>query len=133
MTVTPFVFDRDYAMVSEWWKRHGEGWEPVPPVLLSTLGFVAVTSELESIAAVWLYLTNSGWAWIEYLVTNPAADRKKRFEAIESLLVRVKEAATEAGAVGLITSTNRKGLQKLYERHGFVVGDTGVAQLVMRL
>lgn len=79
-------------------------------------------------AAVWLFTSNSGMCWVEYLVGNPLISKEEKHEAISHLLSYVAEEAKKLGAKQLITSTPHPGAARAYLEAGYVAGDTNCTQ-----
>lgn len=130
LAVRPFNPLLDYADVSEWWKARG--WPPVPTDLLPTSGYVAQDAAHKYCAA-FLYLTNSKFAMLEYMVSNPGAPMKAKRRAMDAMLDRIMVDARALGIKAIFTSLESQGLKKVYEKHGFVVGDVGMTNLVRNL
>lgn len=123
--------ESDYPMVSEWWVAHA--WPAVPYKFLSRFGLIALDENDTPLCAGWLYLTSSGFAWMEYLVSNPGAPLKVKARGIECLTSRLISEAKNFGAHALFTSVKHRSLIRLYQRLGFAVGDTGMTNMVCSL
>ena len=113
----------DYEEVSQWWRAHG--WAPVPLQALPVTGLI-----VPGIAAGWLYKTDSSLAWLEWLVTNPNAAGEARHAALNEVIEAALKEAEIGGAAAVFTSLSDKSLLGRYQRHGFVVSDTGMTNMV---
>lgn len=125
LKIEPFNIGRDYPGICEWWRHYG--WRFVPLDALSESGWVVRDGDV-TVAAVWLYFSNSSWFWFEFLVANPEVSNRRRFEAIE-LLIREAAAIAQARSLRIITATKQPGLIRLFEKHGFLINDTGMVTL----
>lgn len=113
----------DHATLTEWWVAHK--WEPIPQNYLPEFGLV-----IEGLCAGFLYKTDSAFAWLEFVVSNPASDKFKRNEALDLLIKSLLQEAARLGFSAVHTSSNHKGLIERYERQGFRVTDSNVTQMV---
>lgn len=129
MTVTRFR-DEDHAMIAEWWTR--QGWPVIPLHLLSTTGYIIWDDETTTpLCAGWLYIQNSSWGLVEWIVSNPDAGIKKKAAAIRFLVSHLKEVGASVGNPILFTFTKQRGLRKTLERAGFKVSDENMTHLVI--
>jgi hypothetical protein len=116
-----------YAEIKEWWKGHS-GWESIPESMLPKTGFV-VGDENSLFCVVFIYEDSStSVAMMEWLVTNPTNTARESLKAIKLLLERVGRYADDNKRV-LFTTLLQPSLSKLYERVGFVCGDTGMTNM----
>lgn len=109
--------------IKPWWDAHG--WGDMQKALLSPLGFY-----VPKYAAIFLYTTNSPMAWLEFAVTNPAADFSERSKALDLCMDRAALKAKNLGFTVLMASLNHEGLIKRYQRHAFVVTEEKMTNLV---
>lgn len=130
LTVRLFDVRGDYQDACEWWREHG--WTPCPADHLSPTGLI-VFDQCHKYCAGWLYVTSSGFAWFEFLVSNPQSPIKKRKRALELIVEHVLEVARGCGVKTVFTSLKNKNLEKLYQQKGFVVTDRGVTHLIARV
>lgn len=134
LKIRPYDLGKDYPDLCEWWRaRH---W-PAPPCHdLPTNGVIAEDAE-HKYAAVFFYIVEGRWAWIDWLVTNPRAPLRPRPEAVElivdSALKTIKAIKQAAGhdAYRVMTCLENENLIELFERHGFKKGDYDMTTLVL--
>ena len=131
MAYTIQLFDSsEYEQVCEWWAGHN--WVAPEKDHLSSFGMVCCYNG-RGMAAGWLYLTTSKYCLIEFLVTDPKAPIKARTKALKLLLERlIAEAKILCPGGTVFSSIKSKGLIKLYQKAGFVVGDENMTNLVTR-
>lgn len=130
ITIEPF-FDKDYPAICEWWNGHPD-WQPVPLDHLSQYGFVAEQNG-EKLAAVWVYLSDNAFAWMEFMVTNPKARTTQRVAAIGKVVDHALLFAHQKGARSVFTASNNDGLGRLYQKHGFIETEKKVTHYIARL
>lgn len=115
-SVRKFNPDQDYFNVCEWWKARE--WTPAPLDHLPNTGLI-VESPTKKFAAAWLFMTTTGFAWLEYVVTNPTAKMKDRYKAVDMLIGEMVKTSDMSGVKTIITSLKTNGLKKMYRKHGF--------------
>lgn len=131
LIVRPFNHVFDYDDACEWWKARN--WPPPTPGLLPTnTGYIAQDKDHKYCAA-FLYLTNSKFAMLEFMVSNPKAPMKAKRRAMDALLERIMADAKALGVASIFTSLESQGLKKVYMKHGFVVGDERMTNLVRNI
>lgn len=128
--VRPFNMTFDYPEVTEWWKARG--WTPIAPDLLPPTGYMACDNKHKYCAA-WLYCTNSRFAMLEFMVSNPSAPAKAKRRAMDALLERIFQDAKVMGYRLVFTSLESQGLRKVYEKNGFKVADKGMTNLLKEI
>jgi len=112
----------DYPLFCEWWKKHG--WTPPPAEILPFRGVVA---ELDGrpVACMWVYCdTAAAAALIEWAVADPANSPRVTVRALRKILDWLTGMLRREGMAHIIAATSVSGLLKLYERAGFIRGDT---------
>jgi len=131
MTIRPFNAEADYPMVCEWWKARPD-WQPLPTDHLSKFGFVA-EQDGKPLAVIWLWLTGTAFAVLDFLVSNPDAPPKRKVRAMGELIDYALGIAQRAGAKSVFSSLKNEGLERFFCKHGFTVTDTGMTNLLARL
>ena len=90
-----FKAEEHFEEVSTWWKFWR--WTNHPtPALLSTIGYIVEKDGL-ILCAGWLYTTNSGMAFIEFVVKNPFAEEDN--SSVLFLIEHLFQRAVAEGAV----------------------------------
>ena len=124
--VRPVEFEKDWEEISHWYRGHG--WDQMDPLILPELGFV-----VPGYACAWLYQSDSLICWLEWLVTNPKADKKKNFQALEKIYDEAILRSKELGFTTIFSSFNHKSLIRLAEKKGFKVTENNMTNLVRSL
>lgn len=120
------VTPADYPVLCEWWKAHG--WPPVPQAALPKTGLI-----VPGYAVAFLYSSDASITWLEWLLVNPAADKKERHGALTRVVKQLLFLARSRGYSHVYTSTNHAKLQNAMESWGFQVTDQKVSQLICPL
>lgn len=129
--IRPIELETDYETLTAWWKGHG--WDAVPRVILPKLGAMVVMNEVQT-AAAFLYMDNSvGVCWLEWLVTNPAANPMHTVRGVSQVITFLGERALKLDYGVMFTTCRQPSLVRLYERNGFVKTDESVTHLLMNL
>lgn len=115
----------DYPMLVEWWS-----WFRFPPPTQNLLpengeGGMMIGKNGIPICAGFLYLTNSDFAIIEYVVSNPEYRDDDRKLAIQFLLSELERVAKTQRGKGIIFSFVRnENLINRYMENGYTKGTT---------
>lgn len=126
-----YVSREDYnGVLTRWW---GE-WEfPAPPVECLPERGIVVSDKQGDLYAGFLYLTDGGIGWIEWVVSDRKATPARKRGALEYLTGLLSGMAREEGMLLVFTSTNRPGFVNGLKKCGFVPGDSNMHQLVKGL
>jgi hypothetical protein len=119
-----------YSILEEWWKGHG--WHPVGPDLLPHTGFI-VWQGLQPLAAGFLYLTDSRFAILDWVLSAPKSDRIERGQALDLLLDSLIQAARDNDKSTIFTTSKHPKLLERYKAKGFVIGDEQMTTLIGRI
>lgn len=108
--------DDDMLEVSEWFADRAWTLPPVPAGA-KTYGFL-----VEDLACAHLYLTNTGYAYIDWTATNPKASQEDATEAMAKVLRFAEEACRhirdpEVGC--LVLYTKSEALAQLMKHEGY--------------
>ncbi len=85
---------------------------------------------MENHAVGFLYRTDSGLAWMEWITTNPASDKMDRDKALNLLIETLINEAKSQGVAAVFTSVEDTGLIDRYGQHGFQVTDKNMTNMV---
>lgn len=133
MRIRPYVLGKDFPAICEWWRARG--WKAPECYSMPRAGVVAEADDGTALAAVFYYNVEGPWAWLDFLVTNPAAPVRARVMAIESVIAAaLEEIRAGKQALGfeprVITVTGNKNLIEAFKRQGFLRGDDHMTTLV---
>lgn len=127
LITVPFSSQDHYSTLSKWWNHYD--FSPPPVHSLPKTGVVIYNSETP-ICAGFLYKTDSSISWMEFIVANPKSDKRLRSEALDVLINCLTYVAKENGFKIIFTSSDLPKLIERKQKHGFIVGDQNVTQLV---
>jgi N-acetylglutamate synthase-like GNAT family acetyltransferase len=116
----------DYPQVSQWWTEHK--WPSIDHEHLPENGYI-----VEGYCAGFIYKTDSAFGLLEFVVANPKTDKDERAEALDLLLDTMIKKAKELKIKSLFTSLEHPKLIERYRKHGFMVSDTNMTNMIMRL
>jgi hypothetical protein len=101
--------DEVHSWCDGWKMNHfQEGWLPTYGAIVPGYG------------VAWLYFSDSDVAWIENIISNPAADEEGRKIAIDLVINHLESVAREQGTKWLLgSSTNRSVIDRAIDDHGY--------------
>lgn len=120
----------DYEDVKAWWKAHK--WIPVDLEILPKIGFMAQT-EKEKLCCAWIYQSDSKLTYLEWLISNPLAEKEARKESIDRVIKRCLWTAKDLGYSVVYTSVKHPLLKDRYKRLGFKETDQEMTNMVRSL
>lgn len=112
--------DRHIQDAQEW--LVGYGAPRAPLWIFSDSGYV-----VPGVAAVWLYLTNSGLGFLESIIGNPAISAQERSDGLDAVIARAIEEAQAFGVQTLCVYPQKAHVEDRLLRHGFSVFGRGMS------
>lgn len=126
-SIMPYTHEDHYEEICRWWCFHD--WTPIPRSHLSTIGFVVLIDNTLA-SAGWLYLTNSAFSWMEFIIANPDVRKEARSYALSALIDEIKTASKARGFKSIYMSAENNSLIERLKRHGFEVSEKGMTNLI---
>lgn len=124
--------DTDYSdFLVGWWEAWG--WEPPQKDFLpdNGKGGVCVFEDTTPICAGFLYTTNSGVAWVDWVVSNKEYRKKPhRQQAIGLLVETLTNIAKNTGHKYSYALIKHKGLMGTYKTLGYIEGDKYTTEMI---
>lgn len=117
----------DWDVLVRWWDDWGF---PRPPRECLPKNGVMVVDGEGDLYAGFLYLTDGGIGWLEWVVSDRMASVERRRGGLEFLVEVVSGLARDEGMLLLFTSTVLPGFRNGLLKCGFSMGDDGVYQLI---
>lgn len=133
ITIRPLI-ESDYDLMCEWWISWG--FTPVPKTFLPQDGLGGLIVEENNIPIVSgvIYFTNSGIAWVNWIISNKQYRKKpQRKEAIELLINSLGNIAKESGYTYLYALINNDTLVNIYEKLGYSKGASYNQELIKKI
>lgn len=123
-----YEYQKHYSMLALWWRRHG--FNPVPPACLSSLGVIVFLDDVPR-AAAWGYRdSSSAFAFVDFVVANPANKPRQSAVAIKLSVECVTEILSKNGAIMIMTAFKNNSISRLIEPLGYHKNETGVTTLM---
>jgi len=124
----------DYDMLSKWWSD----WRWTPPLreILpdNGKGGIMVIDNGVPVCAGFLYQTNSGIAWIEFIISNfEYKDKDGRKEALLYLIEVLTNMAKVAGFSLCYSISMSNPLVNSFKEAGYVAGATNFVELIKKI
>lgn len=122
--------DDDYPTLAAWWKWHRF---PAPAKELlpddGRGGLLLLVDDIP-VCAGYIFFTNSKFAWIEFIVSNPEYRENDRAVLLQHLINELTEIAKSKGYLVAYTSLKKESLIEHYEACGYSKGSTGTVEMI---
>ena len=120
----------DYEILSDWWKAWG--WPVMAKDMLpdNGTGGIIVENKGENIVAGFLYWSNSKLVWLDWIISNPNADKKIRKQAIEMLILTAEQMVKDAGSKYMMSISRSNSLLKIHENIGWSIDKTPSHEMI---
>jgi hypothetical protein len=127
---TRTLTESDYLILSDWWKAWC--WPVMAKDMLpdNGTGGIMVENKGENIVAGFLYWSNSKLVWLDWIISNPDADKKIRKQAIEMLILTAEQMVKEAGSKYIMSISRSNSLLKIHEKLGWNVDKTPSHEMI---
>ena len=127
---TRTLTESDYLILSDWWKAWG--WPVMAKDMLpdNGTGGIMVENKGENIVAGFLYWSNSKLVWLDWIISNPNADKKIRKQAIEMLILTAEQMVKEAGSKYMMSISRSNSLLKIHEKIGWSIDKTPSHEMI---
>ena len=127
---TRTLTESDYEILSDWWKAWG--WPVMAKDMLPDdgTGGIMIENEGENIVAGFLYWSNSKLVWLDWIISNPNADKKIRKQAIEMLILTVEQMVKDAGSKYIMSISRSNSLLKIHEKIGWSIDKTPSHEMI---
>ena len=93
-------------------------------------GGIMVENKGENIVAGFLYWSNSKLVWLDWIISNPNADKKIRKQAIEMLILTAEQMVKEAGSKYIMSISRSNSLLKIHEKIGWSIDKTPSHEMI---
>jgi len=122
--------EKDYNILSEWWKAWG--WPVMAKDMLpdNGTGGIMIDNEGENIVAGFLYWSNSKLVWLDWIISNPNANKKIRKQAIEMLIFTAEQMVKDAGSKYMMSISRSNSLLKIHKHMGWSVDKTPSHEMI---
>ena len=120
----------NYEILSDWWKAWG--WPVMAKDMLPDYGTggIMVENKGENIVAGFLYWSNSKLVWLDWIISNPNADKKIRKQAIEMLILTAEQMVKDAGSKYMMSISRSNSLLKIHEKIGWSIDKTPSHEMI---
>jgi len=112
MRIEKFDKEKHYDSICEWFKKRNLN--APKSSMLSNNGII-----VPDIACGFLYLTDSSLGFLDFYISNPMSDEKKRHKALEIITNNLIMWAKDCDVSHLLANSQIKTIQKLAFDNGF--------------
>ena len=126
MRVERYTHKKHLPLLTKWLSHHGMS---VPPLeYFSDTGLV-----VDGVVIGFLFLTNSGVAWVDNLAADPKCPVGRKREAVDRLVRELEDIARFYGKSALTGIGNSFPTRLAFERNGFAPLRTGYTHYMKEL
>jgi len=133
--IRPLNSDDYDTILVDWWEAWG--WTPPAKDFLpqeGTGGMMVSDPDGTPICAGFVYLTNSGVAWVDWIVSNKEYKKKPhRTNAIGLLIETLTNLCVNSGAKYSYALLKNKALMGTYTKLGYTEGDSYTKEMIKKL
>ncbi len=130
---TRTLLEEDYSMLENWWKAWG--WPAVSKDILPDDGTGGVMVEYKNkpIVAGFIYWSNSGLCWFDWVVSDPEGSKRARPLAVKLLIETVEQMVKDAGKKCIMSISRSNSLLKIHKKLDWVVDKTPSHEMIKRI
>lgn len=128
--IKPYT-QEDYTLLLSWWKQYE--WKGIPQHFLSNRGFIVHVNQQPCVAGFVYVTSDAPMALIDFIIGDKDFDARQKLVATNKLIDHLVHVAKEqTGDDGFVyTVTKHSGLQKMYKRKGFKVGEEDTTSMFL--
>ena len=130
---TRTLLEEDYSMLENWWKAWG--WPAVSKDILpdNGTGGVMVEHKGKPIVAGFIYWSNSGLCWFDWVVSDPEGNKRARPFAVKFLIQTVEQMVKDAGKKCIMSISRSNSLLKIHKKLDWVVDEKPSYEMIKRI
>jgi hypothetical protein len=127
------LLEQDYNMLEKWWL--GWGWPVVSKDILpdNGTGGVMIEHEGKPIVAGFIYWSNSGMCWFDWVISDPKGNKRARPFAVKFLIETVEKMVKDAGKKCIMSISRSNSLLKIHEKLGWTIDKTPSHEMIKRI
>lgn len=127
---TRTLLEEDYSMLEKWWAAWG--WPAVNKDILpdNGTGGIMIEHDGKPIVAGFIYWSNSGLCWLDWVVGDPDGSKRIRPLAIKLLIETVEVMVKDAGKKCIMSISRSNSLLKIHKKLGWVVDKTPSHEMI---
>ena len=124
----------DYKTLEKWWK--GFNWESAPRKDIlpeNGTGGLMIEKENKSVAAVFIYNTNSSLSWITWLVSDPNYKQRDKALLIETLIKGAEQVSKNMGKKGMFAFGKTNSIVNMHKKLGWFIDENKPGKEMIKL
>lgn len=125
--------DNDWELLVSWWK--GWGWPVVPKDILPDQGTggIMVEHEDKPLAAGFIYWSNSGLCWFDWVIADHQGNRRARPFAVKFLIETAEKMVKDAGKSCIMSISRSNSLLKIHKKLGWNVDEKPSYEMIKKI
>ena len=125
--------EEDYSLLEKWWEAWG--WPAVSKDVLPDNGTGGVMVEYKGkpIVAGFIYWSNSGMVWFDWVISDHEGNKRARPLAIKHLIETVELLVEDAGKKCIMSISRSNSLLKIHEKLGWTVDEKPSHEMIKRI
>ena len=130
---TRTLLEEDYSMLEKWWSAWG--WPAVSKDILPDNGTGGVMVEYKGkpIVAGFIYWSNSGLCWFDWVVSDPEGNKRARPFAVKFLIQTIEQMVKDAGKKCIMSISRSNSLLKIHKKLDWVVDEKPSYEMIKRI
>ena len=127
------LLEQDYTMLEKWWL--GWGWPVVNKDILpdNGTGGAMIEHEGKPIVAGFIYWSNSGMCWFDWVISDPKGNKRARPFAVKFLIETVEKMVKDAGKKCIMSISRSNSLLKIHKKLGWTIDKTPSHEMIKRI
>lgn len=123
----------DWELLVSWWKDWG--WPVLSKDILPDegTGGIMIEHEGKPIAAGFIYWSNSGMCWLDWVISDYNGNKRARPLAVKMLIETVESMVKKAGKKCLMSISRSNSLLKIHKKLGWTVDATPSYEMIKRI
>ncbi len=125
--------EEDYSLLEKWWKAWG--WPAVSKDILpdNGTGGIMVEHEGKPMAAGFIYWSNSGLCWFDWVVSDPKGNKRVRPFAVKFLIEAAEQMVKDVGKKCIMSISRSNSLLKIHKKLGWHVDEKPSYEMIKRI
>jgi hypothetical protein len=125
--------ESDWSLLEGWWKDWG--WPVLSKDILpdNGTGGIMIEHDEKPIAAGFIYWSNSGMCWLDWIISDNKGSKRARPLAVKLLIETAEDMVRAAGKKCLMSISRSNSLLKIHKKLGWTIDKTPSHEMIKRI